>query len=208
MKDLHEAGGVSVERNLESLHEPLNPTADDLAIWLLCFYNQVLVRTMDEKILPITVEEKTEGIDTTATEKRQNRYTLGHKWRRAILLGAFFCSLSLGANIAGAVVANRSGVGKNGGRRTIFQGNCGHARELNTYIHLGINLLSTILFASSNYAMQCLSAPTRTEVDVAHTKRKWLDIGVLSFRNLTRIDPCRVLVWLLFVMSSLPLHLV
>ena len=96
----------------------------------------------------------------------------------------------------------------NGGRRSIFQGDCGQARRLDTYIHLGINLLGTILFASSNYAMQCLSAPTRMEVDVAHTERKWLDIGVLSFRNLARIGPGRVLVWILLVISSLPLHLV
>ena len=40
---------------------------------------------MDEKISPITdyVEEKTEGIDTTTTEKRQNRYTLGPQMEKS-----------------------------------------------------------------------------------------------------------------------------
>jgi hypothetical protein len=69
-------------------------------------------------------------------------------------------------------------------------------------------LLSTILLASSNYAMQCLSAPTRTELDQAHTKTQWLDIGILSFRNLTQIKTVRMLFWLLLGVSSLPLHLV
>jgi hypothetical protein len=79
--------------------------------------------------------------------------------------------------------------------------------KMNTYLHLAINLLSTILLSSSNYCMQCLSAPTRKEVDAAHAKGVWLDIGVPSIRNLKHIDRTRVLLWGLLGLSSLPLHL-
>lgn len=55
--------------------------------------------------------------------------------------------------------------------------------------------------------MQRLSAPTRTEVEDAHMKDDWLDIGVPSFRNLRFINWWRTLGWVLLVVSSLPLHL-
>lgn len=55
--------------------------------------------------------------------------------------------------------------------------------------------------------MQCLSAPTRKEVDEAHAQGKWLDIGVPSVRNLTNIAKPRVAMWLGLGLTSLPLHL-
>ncbi|KAH7392189.1 hypothetical protein DE146DRAFT_661877 [Phaeosphaeria sp. MPI-PUGE-AT-0046c] len=55
--------------------------------------------------------------------------------------------------------------------------------------------------------MQCMTAPTRGEVDRAHAARRWLDIGVPSFRNLRRIGRDRLVLWLLLGLSSLPLHL-
>ncbi|KAF2737403.1 hypothetical protein EJ04DRAFT_574588 [Polyplosphaeria fusca] len=89
----------------------------------------------------------------------------------------------------------------------LFSGDCEKARQLNTGLHFLINLLSTILLSSSNYCMQCLSAPTRSEVDQAHAKSVWLDIGIPSVRNLRFISKKRALLWFLLGLSSLPLHL-
>ena len=55
--------------------------------------------------------------------------------------------------------------------------------------------------------MQRLSTPTRTEVDLAHAKRNWLDIGVPSPKNLGYIQRSRAALWLVLAVSSLPLHL-
>ena len=55
--------------------------------------------------------------------------------------------------------------------------------------------------------MQRLSAPTRREVDEAHQKYKWVDIGGPSLRNLGFINRWRTLGWFIFAASSLPLHL-
>ena len=89
----------------------------------------------------------------------------------------------------------------------LFKGNCDRARKLNSVLHIIINVLSTILLSSSNYVMQCLSAPTRKEVDAAHSQTRWLDIGVLSVRNLYRISKKHVFLWSALALSSLPLHL-
>lgn len=92
-------------------------------------------------------------------------------------------------------------------RFVLFEGDCAQVKNTNTGIHVLINLLSTVLLSGSNYCMQCLSAPTRRDVDAAHAKKNWLDIGVLSFRNLRHISALRVLLWGLLAVTSLPLHL-
>lgn len=90
----------------------------------------------------------------------------------------------------------------------LFHGDCKQAYQLNTWSHLAINVISTLLVAGSNYCMQCLTAPTRTDVDQAHSQMKWLDIGVpSSWRNIAAIDATRRILWVLLVLSSLPLHL-
>jgi hypothetical protein len=93
------------------------------------------------------------------------------------------------------------------GSRTFYTGSCNKTRLLNTSIHLIINVLSTIILGASNYCMQCLSAPTREELDKIHRKKRWLDIGVLSVRNLLKTSKRRTLLWLLLGISSVPLHL-
>jgi hypothetical protein len=90
---------------------------------------------------------------------------------------------------------------------TLIDGSCSGTKTTGTWLHLGINILSSILLSASSYAMQCLSSPTRKEVDNAHTKGDYLDIGIPSIHNLTRVDRKRVILWILLALSSLPIHL-
>lgn len=91
--------------------------------------------------------------------------------------------------------------------RTLYEGSCSTSHSINIGLHVLINVLSTLLVTGSSYCMQELSAPTRTEVDLAHSQLEWLDIGVLSFRNLGRISKWRVCLWVLLSISSTTLHL-
>jgi hypothetical protein len=95
------------------------------------------------------------------------------------------------------------------GRRVLFEGSCDKSRQLSLYLHLVINLLSSVLLGASNFAMQYLSAPTRREVDAAHKRGEWLEVGVHSLSNLRwgRISRGRSSLWGVLVLSSLPLHL-
>ena len=92
----------------------------------------------------------------------------------------------------------------------MYQGDCSLVRRYNDLVHLGINVVSTLLLGSSNYCAQLLVAPTRSEVDTAHEKGDWLDIGAPSFRNLwkKRISRRRKAAWTLLMISSVFLHLV
>lgn len=89
---------------------------------------------------------------------------------------------------------------------TIYRGDCRKVTVATSVLHAAINLLSTVLLATSSKSMQVLAAPTRDEVDKAHSRFVWLDIGVPSMRNVRYISKSRVFMWWLLGFSSLPLH--
>lgn len=91
---------------------------------------------------------------------------------------------------------------------TLFEGSCSRVKSNDTIYHILINILSTLLLGASNLSMQLLAAPTRREVDRAHSEGKWLDIGVPSWRNLRSISRTRLLIWWCLALSSIPLHFV
>ena len=97
--------------------------------------------------------------------------------------------------------------GVKGGYGTIQAGDCGSAKRVNTWLHLLINVLSTLLLAGSNAFMATYSCPSRAEVDEAHNKQRWLHIGTLSFRNLTGIAKRKSFIVLVLSLSSAPFHL-
>ncbi|KAL2292348.1 hypothetical protein FJTKL_09334 [Diaporthe vaccinii] len=79
--------------------------------------------------------------------------------------------------------------------------------RLNTVLHLIINILSSLVLASTNFFMQVLNAPSRAELDSAHERGSWLDVGVPSPRNVFRVSLFKTTMWLLFFLSSIPIHL-
>ena len=86
-------------------------------------------------------------------------------------------------------------------------GSCETTKTATLWAGLAINILSTLLLSASNNCAQLLSAPTRRDVDRAHAKSSWMDVGVQSLRNLTKVPRWRVCIWLLLYISSVPLHL-
>ena len=133
-------------------------------------------------------------------------------WRFGILNGAILASAVLLLNLIITIQASKRPqpatsaiTSKN--RRLLFEGDCKESGRLNVLAHLLINAMSTLLLSASNYGMQVLSAPTRSEIDASHAAKKWLDIGVLSVRNLKSISRKRAVLWATLGASSLPLHL-
>ncbi|KAG0126954.1 hypothetical protein HOY82DRAFT_626494, partial [Tuber indicum] len=90
---------------------------------------------------------------------------------------------------------------------TLYLGSCDKSKKIGMWLHLWINVLSTILLSGSNYTQQCLAAPTRSEIDAAHMRRRWMNIGVPSVRNLFWIKRERTLLWIAIGVTSIPLHL-
>ena len=127
-------------------------------------------------------------------------------WRMGATLSAIGAATILLFNIILTIAASARSPG-HGGLVNIQEGSCSESDRLDFWLHLLINALSTILLAASNYCMQCLSSPTRKDIDKAHAQHRWLDIGVQSFRNLGSISGYRLCLWWLLALSSIPLHL-
>ena len=137
-------------------------------------------------------------------KSRHQRYFQG--WRVGVITCAATAAAVLIVNIVLTVWASvkfdlSSFIG------TIQHGKCDQTKQLGLWLHFAINVLSTLLLSASNYCMQCLSAPTREEINKAHGEKRWLDIGVPSVKNLRRVSWRKVTLWWCLALSSIPLHL-
>ena len=153
-------------------------------------------------------------LDSESTQERSKSFSSAWKpvWYTGWHTGVLACAASavvvlfinLGLTIYDATnlwQKMEKGIG------TLYLGNCDTSRTIGLWLHLGINALSTLLLSGSNYTQQCLSAPTRSEIDAWHARRKWMDIGAPGVKNLFRIKPERRLLWIAIGFTSIPLHL-
>jgi hypothetical protein len=136
--------------------------------------------------------------------KQKSRF---NGWQWGVLTGSAIGVLVLVINCVFLIVGATSGSGYNEGIATIFTGSADNVSQASTLLHILINILSTLLLSASNYAMQVLSAPTRNECVKAHRQGQWLDIGILSMRNIRSLTLRRKVLWFALSLSSVPLHL-
>lgn len=85
---------------------------------------------------------------------------------------------------------------------------CKSVSKMNKGLHLVLNMLSSLILASSNFFMQILNAPSRSEIERAHRKGTWLEIGVPSIRNTFQVSWVKTFLWIVLFLSSIPLHLI
>ena len=129
-------------------------------------------------------------------------------WRKIAVINVFWLIAAtvvlVGLVIAGSVAAG--GVSKS---LVFYTGKCRGADvyRLNTGLHLLLNVFSTAVLASSNFFIQILNAPTRAEVDAAHGKGLFMDIGVAALRNAYHVSRFKCRMWVLLLLSSVPMHL-
>jgi hypothetical protein len=127
-------------------------------------------------------------------------------WRTGAYTAAGLASCSLVINIVAVVWLSRH-PNSDSNLVEVFSGSCNTVANMERWVHLAINAPSTLLLAGSNYCMQCLCAPNRGEIDKAHSRGRFLDIGVPSLRNFSSIASYKVVMWWLLGLSSIPLHL-
>ena len=137
------------------------------------------------------------------SHKRQAQFS---GWRGGVVFAITGSTFVLLLNIICAIVAAVVG-NPHDGIATVYTGDCKVAAQWTTGLHLLVNVLSSLLLGASNYCMQRLVAPTRKEIDKAHAKCRWLDVGIPSLRNLSIINRGRLTLWIFLALSSVPLHL-
>lgn len=135
--------------------------------------------------------------------KRLRRFHGG--WRTGVFVGMVTAFAVLLLNISTFIWVFAS-FELSSGTATIYEGPCDRTMKTSTWSHLAINIISTLLLSANNVGMQCLSSPTRKEIDKVHLKGGWLNVGVPNARNLGSIHPLRTTLWVLLALSSVPLH--
>ncbi|KAE8356321.1 hypothetical protein BDV28DRAFT_165265 [Aspergillus coremiiformis] len=130
-----------------------------------------------------------------------------HGWRFGATASCILVGICLALNVAATIYIRVTYPPNSENLGIMQESSCKHIRSVDSKLHYALNVIASVLVGASNYNMQCLTAPTRDEVDRAHAKRRWLDIGVHSIRNLAFIGPVKVMLWLALLLSSLPLHL-
>lgn len=95
----------------------------------------------------------------------------------------------------------------NNGIGTLYIGDCSYVQTFDTFLHLGLNILSTLFLGVGTFCIQILAAPSNTEVRDALMQGVSLDIGVRSFKNLRYISRTRVVLWAAMGFFSITLHL-
>ena len=138
-----------------------------------------------------------------------------HRWKRFWRSQGTWRASVIGGSIAALVVfiANLSVLlwaekwpSPSKGIVTMYEGSCQETKKIALWTSLAINLASSLLLGASNHCLQCLSSPTRSEVDKVHAQGRWLDIGIPGIRNLRAVKSVRVALWICLALSSLPLH--
>lgn len=150
-------------------------------------------------------DNATEDCGEHLRPSRKKRYRF-KSWKIGVMAAATMTTTVLLVNIVLTIWASAT-FGLEGGIGTAYDGDCDITSAWSFWLHILINILSSILLSASNYTMQCVTAPTRRECDRAHSRGDWLDVGVPSVRNLLRIDWPRRTMWALLALSSTPIHL-
>lgn len=128
-------------------------------------------------------------------------------WRRAAVINSIIVGI-LATILTMISISAYAGTDRMLRTWTLFSGDCTTSTRINLFLHLVINVISTLTIASSNFFMQILNSPTRRDVDKAHAKNKWLEVGIPSFGNILHVSKYKTLAWVLFNLSSIPIHLV
>ena len=128
-------------------------------------------------------------------------------WRTGVKVSFGISILAFTVNLILLIVAAVKKPGYKAGIGILHYGASDEISKLNTAYHILINILSTGLLTSSSFCMQLLCAPRREDIDAAHTRGDYVDIGIMSFRNLKFIARRRSILVLILLVTTAPLHL-
>ncbi|KAJ5400939.1 hypothetical protein N7465_011428 [Penicillium sp. CMV-2018d] len=156
--------------------------------------------TDDHRGISAHVLENT-GLNKSKASWIKGVYLCGYATAGLLLSNVIFVSVTAGLS------SKFPGTGGSSNSKVIYNGSCDVADRWNTGLHVIINIISTCVLAMSNYCMQTLVAPTRDEINIAHAKRRWLDVGGSSSRNLFVIPYTRLGLWIVLLLTATPFHL-
>ena len=111
--------------------------------------------------------------DTTALDvNNESTKEPRHKWYDGYHFGKLCCVITAATVLfVNIILMAKVSSDKNvtDGLGILQDGDCNETKRLDLWLHFLINIPSTLLLGASNYSMQCLSAPSRKDIDTAHS---------------------------------------
>ncbi|ROT41134.1 hypothetical protein SODALDRAFT_376843 [Sodiomyces alkalinus F11] len=169
----------SVARRIE---ERRHPNPEDIAAQLRRtggFYDSDSPHDQARRAMSPAQLEKAAPNDDGHRARGLRRWIIG--WKGGVILNAATGALILLPTVVFFVTALSR---HQGGEARLLEGSCELVRRLDFGLHAALNFFVVVVLMGANYAYQVLTSPTRVEVDMAHARKKWLDIGIPSLRNL------------------------
>ncbi|CAH0026486.1 unnamed protein product [Clonostachys rhizophaga] len=111
-------------------------------------------------------------------------------WRAGIVLIIFLGLLILVGTIVCLVLAVINNF-LTAEEMAVVTKDCAEIGRIDQGIQAAVNVLSLFFIASATYVSQVLVSPTREEVDAAHAKFSWFDIGIPTLKNFGGISTLR-----------------
>nr|UPM17953.1 putative multipass membrane protein [Hypoxylon sp. CO27-5] len=129
-------------------------------------------------------------------------------WKKAAKVNCTILA-AMSVTLIGCLITVTAKVGGIKHTLPFYGGGCdgGSVSQVNTVLHLLINIISTLVLASSNFFMQVLNSPSREELNKAHLKGSWMGIGIPSVRNAFSVSRFKTWCWICLFISSIPMHL-
>lgn len=170
------------------------------------------IGTLVRGIPRLKSRENPESLNPSALESSQHRKPTWYqqrllRWRAGALASCSTALLVLIINISVTMWATAK-YPLTGHVGLLFNGDCAKAKSINAWLQVAVNILSTVLLGASNYCMQCLSSPTREEIDRSDARGFYLHIGVPSAHIFWGVGRRRRLLWLVLAISALSLQFV
>jgi hypothetical protein len=85
---------------------------------------------------------------------RGRRRRRGGGWKRILYFGAIWASMILILNLALVIWASTRRSPE--GRSVLYAGDCGRTKQISSWVHVLINMLSTGMLGASHFAMVCI----------------------------------------------------
>ena len=142
---------------------------------MLRSHSRSILSIISDPFKDSNVEELEDDELDTLNLQKNRKHVAG--WRMGAFISACTAGVVLLVNLIFLVVAIVT-VGQDNGIGTLYKGDCDTVKRWDTIIHLILNLLGVAILAASNFTVQCISSPTREELDKAHANRRPLDIGI------------------------------
>ncbi|KAI2623775.1 hypothetical protein GGS21DRAFT_541348 [Xylaria nigripes] len=136
---------------------------------------------------------------------RLRRYLTG--WRGGVAYNILLAFLILVVDIVYLVMGATRTKGFSA-QLAIYSGNCSTATRIKIGTSAAINVFGIVLLAGANYIFQVLISPTRDEISKAHDRKRWLDIGVPSLRNVAFISRPRAILGVIVLIIAIAMHVI